>query len=70
MNSGKIVSRVGDQAVAELTDQNIPEIGKPAYCGTTKIGAVFDIIGRKEKPYIVIRTRSQENLIGKQVQFK
>ena len=71
MNSGKIVSRVGDQTVVELKSSDIPGFGLGAFCEGRKIGVVFDVIGRTDKPYVVVRTRTpDDSLVGKQVQFK
>ncbi|MCX6695615.1 MAG: hypothetical protein NTU61_04905 [Candidatus Altiarchaeota archaeon] len=71
MNSGKIVSKVGDQIVVELAGVGIPGLGKRAFCNGKNVGVVFDIIGRVEKPHVVVRTRNLEaNLIGKLIQFK
>lgn len=71
LNSGKIVSRVGDQTVVELLDSTVPNMGQGVFLDGKKVGAVFDIIGRMDKPYVVLRTRAlSESSIGKQVQFK
>jgi rRNA processing protein Gar1 len=71
LNSGKIVSRVGDQLVVELAGGGVPDMGRAVFCGSQRIGSVFDIIGRVESPYVVVRTRNlSDSQLGKQVQFK
>jgi len=54
----RIVSRIGNQAVVELSSEKIPILGSPVLSGGRKIGMVFDIIGSVEKPYVVVRLSS------------
>ena len=71
MDSGKVVSKVGDQVVVELPTEKVPKLGMQAFCDGSRVGVVFDIIGRVDKPYVVVRTRDLEGkFIGKQMVFK
>ncbi|MDD5111673.1 MAG: hypothetical protein PHG85_03945 [Candidatus Altiarchaeota archaeon] len=53
--SGRIVSHIGNQAVVEMSGNDIPDLGWSVSTGGRKIGSVFDVIGSVRKPYVVVR---------------
>jgi rRNA processing protein Gar1 len=65
----KITSRVGDMLVASSTDlkgvislKSARELyGKTASACKLRVGRVFDVIGRVDEPYIVIRLSKNIN---------
>jgi rRNA processing protein Gar1 len=69
--SERIVSRVGNQAVIELSSAKIPVLGSPVISGGMKIGTVFDVIGSVEKPYVVVRlsAHASPDVVGRSVSW-
>lgn len=59
---GKVVSEIGNEVVASFSDSEIPDdlraasrlYGKKISLGSRK-GRIFDVIGRVDSPYLVIR---------------
>jgi rRNA processing protein Gar1 len=61
--SGRIVSHIGNQVVAESSSKDVPDLRSNVYANGRKIGSVFDLIGNVEKPYIVVRLLSSDSRI-------
>ena len=68
--SGTIVSCVGNQAVVEISSDDVPEFGCDVSSGGRKIGRVFDIIGNVKKPYVVVKLSNlKQKTVGCQVSW-
>jgi len=69
----RITSIVGDKIVVCVSPSSVEQIyGKVVSIGKKRIGKVFDIIGRVDNPYIVIKLFSNmksdsSRLIGKEI---
>lgn len=62
--SGRIVSRIGNQAVVEMSYREIPDLGSGVFVSGRKIGRVFDVIGSVDKPLLVVGlSRNADNKI-------
>jgi rRNA processing protein Gar1 len=55
LNIGKIISKVGDQVVIESTTNNTQTLKKTTYTSRGALGPVVDIIGRTNKPYLIVK---------------
>jgi rRNA processing protein Gar1 len=69
--SGRIVSRIGNQAVVEMSSREIPELGSGVFLSGRKIGRVFDVIGSVEKPLVVVGLSrgADASIIGRDVSW-
>ncbi len=73
---GKIISRIGNEIIASVPQDSEKTLdlktarkiyGKTVSVDNSNIGKIFDIIGRTESPYIVIKLFKGKNsdIIGK-----
>lgn len=72
MKLGEITSCVGDMAVVSplVSKCSVEELlGKPVFCDGRRVGRFFDVIGRVDSPFFVVRL-SGECLPGRIVDVK
>lgn len=69
---GKIISLVGDEAVAEVDSSKAPRLGRKVSINGKFLGKTFDLIGNVNKPYCVIKLgrkhpASNKKIVGEQI---
>ena len=70
LNTGKIVSIVGDQLVVE-TNAADAHLMKTAYTSKGALGRVVDVIGKADRPYLVVKpSKNVKYSVGETVHAK